>query len=108
MPIGVVAGTEVENVAAKKKPLRATPRRGSPMLEHETGLEPAEALAAVSSTPAPPHVGKTTEAEEAPKEPVKIINVVGAGLAIKRMGAEEAGGSIRWRREVAKDAAGAA
>ena len=27
-------------------------------LEHETGLEPAEALAVASSATAPPHVGK--------------------------------------------------
>jgi hypothetical protein len=34
-------GTKRRAVAANEKPLRATPRRGSRMLEHETGLEPA-------------------------------------------------------------------
>ncbi len=34
-------GTKQRAVAANEKPRRATPRRGSRMLEHETGLEPA-------------------------------------------------------------------
>jgi integrase len=34
-------GTKQRAVAQTTKPLRATPRRGSRMLEHETGLEPA-------------------------------------------------------------------
>ena len=34
-------GTKHRAVVANEKPLRATPRRGSRMLEHETGLEPA-------------------------------------------------------------------
>jgi hypothetical protein len=47
-------GTEVENVLGRKKPLRVTPRRGSRFLEHEAGLEAAEALAVASSATAPP------------------------------------------------------
>jgi len=34
-------GTKQHAVATNRKPLRVTPRRGSRMLEHETGLEPA-------------------------------------------------------------------
>ncbi len=34
-------GTKRQAVATSRKPLRATPRRGSRFLEHETGLEPA-------------------------------------------------------------------
>ncbi len=34
-------GTRLRAVAGTKKPHRVTPRRGSRMLEHETGLEPA-------------------------------------------------------------------
>jgi hypothetical protein len=34
-------GTQRKAVASTRKPLRATPRRGSRILEHETGLEPA-------------------------------------------------------------------
>ena len=34
-------GTKRQAVATNRKPLRVTPRRGSRMLEHETGLEPA-------------------------------------------------------------------
>jgi len=33
-------GTKLRAAGHKRKPLRATPRRGSRMLEHETGLEP--------------------------------------------------------------------
>jgi len=34
-------GTKVRATRGTRKPLRATPRRGSRLLEHETGLEPA-------------------------------------------------------------------
>ena len=34
-------GTQRKAVASTRKPLRATPRRGSRILEHETGLEAA-------------------------------------------------------------------
>ena len=34
-------GTELPPAAGTRKPRRATPRRGSRFLEHETGLEPA-------------------------------------------------------------------
>jgi len=34
-------GTQRKAAASTRKPLRATPRRGSRILEHETGLEPA-------------------------------------------------------------------
>jgi len=44
-------GTSRSSVAGTRKPLRATPRRGSRNLEHETGLEPATTtLATWSST----------------------------------------------------------
>ena len=45
--------TEQQRVAATKKPLRVTPRRGSRMLEHETGLEPATPTLAISFSAIP-------------------------------------------------------
>jgi hypothetical protein len=44
-------GTKHRAVVANEKPLRATPRRGSRMLEHETGLEPATPTLATCSGP---------------------------------------------------------
>ncbi len=44
-------GTDGREPSARKKPLRITPRRGSRIMEHETGLEPATTtLATWSST----------------------------------------------------------
>ena len=51
--------------AAKGNAPDLTDRGRFERLEHETGLEPAEALAVASSATAPPHVGKVSEASEA-------------------------------------------
>ena len=47
-------GTKRRVVATNRKPLRVTPRRGSRMLEHETGFEPATPTLAREDEPEEP------------------------------------------------------
>ncbi len=51
LPVCWPRGTTRRAVATNEKPLRATPRRDSRMLEHETGLEPATPTVATCSGP---------------------------------------------------------